>query len=62
MVVIHKRVNTVDSKLVEQTTRWANNPLERNLEIFDFGRYVRAPEEEEFAFAKVNEMWNEQDE
>ena len=59
-VVVHKRVNTADTKLVEQTSGWANSPMEKNLAIYDFGRYAKAPPNEDFAFVKVNEMWDEE--
>jgi hypothetical protein len=37
----------------------ANNPLEKNLGFFDFGKYTLAPDDAAFAFIKINEMWNE---
>ena len=58
-VVVHKRVNTADTKLVEQMSGWANSPMEKNLGIYDFGRYAKAPPNEDFAFVKINEMWDE---
>jgi hypothetical protein len=36
-----------------------NNPLEQNLGFFDFGRYHKAADEADYAFVRVNEMWNE---
>ena len=59
-VVVHKRVHTADNKMVEKLSGWANSPLERNLRIYDFGRYTKAPSTEEFAFVKINDMWNEE--
>jgi hypothetical protein len=37
----------------------ANNPLERNLGFFDFGNYTTAADDDNFAFVKIEEMWNE---
>jgi hypothetical protein len=58
-IVIHKRVDTLDSRLAQMEGPLANNPLERNLGFFDFGKYTIAPDSEDFAFVKVNEMWDE---
>jgi hypothetical protein len=37
----------------------ADNPLEKNLGFFDFGKYSLAPDDAKFAYVKINEMWNE---
>jgi hypothetical protein len=58
-IVIHKRVDTLDSRLAQMEGELANNPLEKNLGLFDFGKYTTAPEDAAFAFVKINEMWNE---
>jgi outer membrane biosynthesis protein TonB len=58
-LVIHKRVDTLDTRMAEMEGQLAHNPLERNLGFFDFGKYTQAPEDEDFAFVKLNEMWNE---
>jgi hypothetical protein len=58
-IVIHKRVDTLDSRLAQMDGELANNPLEKNLGFFDFGKYTLAPDDAAFAFVKVNEMWNE---
>jgi hypothetical protein len=58
-VVIHKRVDTLDTRLAQMEGQLASNPLERNLGFFDFGKYIMAADNKDFAFVKVNEMWNE---
>ena len=58
-VVIHKRVDTPDTRLARTQQILARNPLERTLGLPDFGRYVQAAPGEECAFVKVNEMWEE---
>jgi hypothetical protein len=58
-IVIHKRVDTLDSRLAQMKGQLANNPLEKNLGFFDFGKYTLAPEDAAFAFVKINDMWNE---
>jgi hypothetical protein len=58
MIVIHKRVDTLDSRLAQMEGELANNPLEKNLGFFDFGKYTIAPEDAAFAFVKVSNMWN----
>jgi hypothetical protein len=58
-LVIHKRVDTLDTRLAQMEGQLANNPLERNLGFFDFGKYTTAPDDAAFAFVKVNDMWND---
>jgi hypothetical protein len=58
-LVIHKRVNTADTRFMETATELVHNPLERSLGIFDFGKYARAAPDREYAFVKLNEMWDE---
>jgi chemotaxis protein histidine kinase CheA len=58
-IVIHKRVDTLDSRLAQMEGELANNPLEKNLGFFDFGKYTTAPQDAAFAFVKINDMWNE---
>jgi hypothetical protein len=59
MIVIHKRVDTLDSRLVQMKGQLANNPLKMNLGFFNFGKYTLAPDDAVFAFIKINDMWNE---
>jgi hypothetical protein len=58
-LVIHKRVDTADTRFMETMTDLVHNPLERSLGIFDFGKYATADPTKEYAFVKLNEMWNE---
>jgi hypothetical protein len=58
-IVIHKRVDTMDTRLSQIDGQLADNPLEKNLGFFDFGKYSLAPDDAKFAYVKVNEMWNE---
>jgi hypothetical protein len=58
-LVIHKRVDTADTRFMETATELVHNPLERSLGIFDFGKYVTADPTREYTFIKVNEMWDE---
>jgi hypothetical protein len=58
-LVVHKRVDTTDTRFAQMEGQLASNPLEKNLGFFDFGKYTKAPDDAEFAFVKINEMWNE---
>jgi hypothetical protein len=58
-VVIHKRIDTTDTRFANMKRDLVNNPLEHNLGLFDFGKYHQATEDSEYAFVRVNEMWNE---
>ena len=59
-MVIHKRVATLDNRLAEMEGALVSNPLERNLGFYDFGRYTKAPGDADFAFEKINDLWNEE--
>jgi hypothetical protein len=58
-IVIHKRVDTLDSRLTQMEGELINNPLETNLGLFSFRKYTIAPDDAAFAFEKINDMWNE---
>jgi hypothetical protein len=53
-VVVHKRVDSSDTRLLQQTTELKDNPLEHNLGFFDFGKYHKA-DDANFAFEKVGD-------
>lgn len=55
-VVVHKRLDSTDSRWLEQTARFQNNPLEHNLGFFDFGKYHKAANDAKYAFEKVEEL------
>ncbi len=55
-LVIHKRVDTTDTRFTQMEGQLASNPLEKNLGFFDFGKYTKAPDNADFAFVKINEM------
>ena len=59
-LVVHKRVNTLDTTLAEMGGDFVSNPLERNLGFYDFGRYTKAPDDADYAFEKLNDLWNEE--
>ncbi len=59
-LVAHKRVATMDTKLAEMGGELVSNPLERNLGFYDFGRYTTAPGDADYAFEKMNDLWDEE--
>ena len=59
-LVVHKRVATLDTKLAEMGGDMVSNPLERNLGFYDFGRYTTAPGDADYAFEKLNDLWDEE--
>ena len=59
-LVVHKRVNTLDTTLAEMGGDFVSNPLERNLGFYDFRRYTKAPDDADYAFEKLNDLWNEE--
>ncbi len=59
-LVIHKRVDSLDTRLTEMEGDLVSNPLERNLGFYDFGKYTTAPADADFAFEKIGDLWNEE--
>jgi hypothetical protein len=55
-VVVHKRVDSSDTRLLQQTAELKDNPLEHNLGFFDFGKYHKAADDANFAFEKVGDL------
>jgi hypothetical protein len=55
-VVVHKCVDSSDTRLLQQTMELKDNPLEHNLGFFDFGEYHKAADDANFAFEKVGDL------
>lgn len=59
-IVVHKRVNTADTRLVGLNETLTQRPLERTLGFLDFGRYVQhdtnGTNDGAHAFVKYNEL------
>ena len=58
-VVLPKRVNTMDTQFANSISEFVDRPLEYNVGIFDFGKFRQVDEDEEFAWEKINDMWDE---
>jgi hypothetical protein len=59
-VVIHKRLDSADTRFAQLENELIRNPLEQNLGFFDFGRFHKAAANADHAFVRVNEMWDEE--
>ena len=55
-IVVHKRVDSLDTRWMERFLALKDNPLEHNLGFFDFGKYHKAADGEKHAFEKVGEL------
>jgi hypothetical protein len=55
-VVVHKRMDTCDTRWVQQHANLSDNPLEHNLGFFAFGKYHKAPDTAKYAFDKVGDL------
>jgi len=55
-IVIHKRVDTMDTKWVESYKKMKDYPLEENLGFLDFGKYRAAAPTEEHGYEKVKTL------
>jgi hypothetical protein len=58
-VVIHKRMDSMDTRLMRMKGEIVHNPLEQNLGLFDFGSYHQADPNAPYAFERVNQIWQE---
>ena len=58
-LVLHKRVDTPDTRLAQAHQILSRNPLEKTLGLPDFGTYKQAAPDSEYAFVKVQDMWQE---
>ena len=59
-MVIHKRMDTMDTKLATMKEPLVHNPLEKNLGFFDFGRFTCANPDSDLAFKKIAALWNDE--
>jgi hypothetical protein len=55
-VVVHKWVDSSDTRLLQQMTELKDNLLEHNLGFFDFGKYHKAADDANFPFEKVGDL------
>ena len=56
-LVIHKKLNTQDTRLAALERPLVHNPLEQALGFHSYGRYVQTPNPENFAFKKIEDLW-----
>jgi hypothetical protein len=55
-VVIHKRIDTMDTRFAKMKQDLVDNPLEQ---FFDFGKYHKTVEDADYAFVRVSKMRDE---
>lgn len=58
-LVVHRRVDTPDTRLAKMRQTLAHNPLEDSLGIPDFGKYAKAQPDKAYAFEKLEDLWPE---
>ena len=57
-MIVNKRINSVDTRLAALEKPLVHNPLEQSLGFYQYGRYVQAPPEANFAFDRVEDLWD----
>jgi hypothetical protein len=57
-LIVNKYLDTSDTRLSALGQELVPNPLEQNLGFFEFGKYIRAPSEADFAFDRVEDLWS----
>jgi hypothetical protein len=55
-LVIHKRVDCMDTRLTQLDGQLANNPLENKLGFFNFGKCTQAADDAKFAYVNINKI------
>jgi hypothetical protein len=58
-VIIHKIINSLDTRFPKMDQYLVNNPLEQNLGFFDFEKYHKAADNAYYTFMCVNKIWDE---
>lgn len=53
LLVIHKRIDSTDIRLAKIEHDSVNNPLEQNLGFFDFEKYQKTNNNNEFAYTRI---------
>ena len=57
-LVVNKHLDTTDTRLAALDTPLTHNPLEQSLGFHQYGKYVRAPKEAQFAFDRIEDLWS----
>ena len=57
-MIVNKRMDSVDTRLAALEKPLVHNPLEQALGFYQYGRYVQAPSEADFAFDRVEDLWD----
>ncbi|CAJ1952165.1 unnamed protein product [Cylindrotheca closterium] len=58
--ILHKGVDTPDTRLANMRSLLAHSPLEMNLGLVDFGKYATTPTDTENAFEPIKNIWDEE--
>lgn len=59
-IVMHKQVETPNTRLAQAQQIRSRNPLEKILGIPEFGTYQQAAPTEEYAFVKIRDLWDKE--
>jgi hypothetical protein len=59
-LVIHKKLDTQDTRLAALERPLVHNPLEQALGFHQYGKYVRTPNDTEFAYDRIEDMWQDE--
>ena len=59
-IVLHKRVDTPDTRLAGSRQILSHSPLEQQLGLVDFGKYATTPAQMDHAFVKIQDIWEEE--
>ena len=59
-IIIHKRVDTLDTRFAKMEEELADRPLEQTLGFVNFGKYQKVPADSDHASVRVHNMWDKE--
>ena len=60
VLACHKKVDGTDTRLAATSQPHVTNPLEKNIGLHQFGTFNKAPNDANFAFTPIEELWQEE--
>ncbi len=57
-LIVNKHLDTSDTRLATLDQDLVNNPLEQSLGMFQYGKYIQASPDANFAYDKVEDLWS----
>ena len=59
-LVVHKKLDTQDTRLAAMERPLVHNPLEQALGFHQYGKYIQTPDDTKFAYDRVEDLWQDE--